>query len=86
MIARHMYRTTRVLLVTLILVGGYVLLGEQAPFGARPLPSLCRVADAYLPLLARGHDPRRPVALTTQLVVSLERIVGRCVDSSDHGK
>jgi hypothetical protein len=84
MTRRHLYRTTLVLLVTLILVRGSTLLDEQAPFGARPLPSLCRLAVAYLPLPALGHDPCRPAALTKQLVVRLERIVGRCVDSAHH--
>ena len=65
------------LLVTLILVRGYTFLIDQAPFGAQPLPSLCRLAVAYLSLPALGHDPRRPVAPTTQLVAGLERIVGR---------
>jgi hypothetical protein len=85
MTARHLYHTTLELLVTLVLVGGYMFLVDQTPFGTQPLPSRCRLAVAYLSLPARGHDPRRPVAPTTQLVAGLERIVGRCVDGSHHG-
>jgi hypothetical protein len=79
MTARHLYRTILMLLVTLILIWGYTFLVDQAPFGAQPVPSLCRLAVAYLSLPARRHDRRRPVAPTTQLVAGLERIVGRCV-------
>ena len=76
--ARHLYRTILMQLVTLILVWGYTFLVDQAPFGTQPAPSSCRLAVAYLSLPALGHDPRRPMAPTTQLVARLERIVGRC--------
>jgi hypothetical protein len=42
-IARLVCCTTPVLLVTLILVGGYAFLADHAPVGAQPFPWNCRL-------------------------------------------
>jgi hypothetical protein len=78
-IARLVCCTTLVLLVTLILVGGYACLDNQALFGRQSLPLNCWLAVEYWLLPAPGHEPPRAVAPIIQRVARLERMVGRCV-------